>query len=88
LQTNSDYKLVYEVPCFLFIVPSIDEPLKNVVQEFSGRQLRGQHLQQEEVGVDHGLAEVALDVRHGLPFDLEAVTDPEACHDLVERRLK
>jgi hypothetical protein len=58
------------------------------VEELVGRQLRCQNLKQEEIGVDHGLAEVTLDVGHRLTFDLEAVADPKAAHNLVESSLK
>jgi hypothetical protein len=58
------------------------------VEELVGRQLRCQNLKQEEIGVDHGLAEVTLDVGHRLTFDLKAVADPKAAHNLVESSLK
>ncbi len=58
------------------------------MEELVGRQLRCQNLKQEEVGVDHGLAEVTLDVGHRLTFDLKAVADPKAAHNLVESSLK
>ena len=63
-------------------------PLQDAVEELVGWQLCGQNLEQEEVGVDHGLAEVALDVRHRLALDLETVPDPETRHDFVEDSLK
>lgn len=63
-------------------------PLQDAVEELVGWQLGGQNLEQEEVGVDHGLAEVALDVRHRLALDLETVPDPETRHDFVEDSLK
>ena len=46
------------------------------------------YLQQEQIRVHHGLAEVALDVGHGLALDLEPVADPQPAHDLVERGLQ
>ena len=58
------------------------------MKKFVGRKLRCQNLKQKQIGVDHGFAEVALDVRHCLAFDLKAVSDPKAAHDLVKRRLK
>ena len=70
------------MPSILFI------PLQDAVEELVGWQLGGQNLEQEEVGVDHGLAEVALDVRHRLALDLETVPDPETRHDFVEDSLK
>ena len=31
---------------------------------------------------------MALDVRHGLTFDLQSISDPHHTHDLIEGRLK
>lgn len=46
--------------------------------------MRSAHLEPENVHIDHGVAEVSLDVRHRLAFDLETVADPDAGQDLVE----
>ena len=50
--------------------------------------MRGADLEKEEVGVNHGPAEVALDVSHGLALDLEAVPHPQTTHDFVESSLE
>lgn len=42
----------------------------NGADELAGGELRCANLQQEEVGVNHRLAEVTLDVGHGLTLDL------------------
>ena len=64
------------------------EAVDDVVDELRGGQVRGAELQEEEVGVHHRLAEVALDVRHGLPLDLQTVAYPQPRHDLVEGNLE
>lgn len=57
------------------------QPLVHVELVYDGTheyvcgQLGGAHLQKVEVGVYHRVAEVALDVRHGLAFDLETVAN-------------
>ena len=45
-------------------------------------------LQQEEVSIDHGVAEVTLDVGHGLTSDLQAVAHPHSAEDLMEHDLR
>ena len=64
------------------------EAVDDVVDELGGGQVRGAQLQEEEVGVHHRLAEVALDVRHGLALDLQPVAHPQPRHDLVEGNLQ
>ena len=44
-------------------------------------------LQQEDVKVRHGIAEVALDVGHGLTLDLDAIPHPHPCVDLRHAHL-
>lgn len=50
--------------------------------------LRGADLQQIHVCVYHGVAEVALDVSHGLALDLQPVAHPQSVEYLVESSLK
>ena len=64
------------------------EPVQDGPQELVGVEPCGADLEQEEVGVDHGVGEVALDVCHGLTAYLEAVSHPHTLHYLVERNLK
>jgi hypothetical protein len=45
-------------------------------------------LEQVQVGVHHRIAKIALDVRHGLTFDLQSVSYPQLVQDFVERHLK
>ena len=64
------------------------EPLQDGFKEDTGLQAGGAQLEQEHVGVHHGVAEVALDVGHGLALDLEPVPSPHVTHDLVEPGLQ
>ena len=64
------------------------ESVQHGVEEALGGELGGAELEEEEVGVHHGLAEVALDVRHRLALDLKAISNPEPAHDLVEGGLE
>ena len=47
----------------------------------------GTHLQQEDVRVHHGLAEMTLNIGHSLAFDLDPVSHPDTAHDLIKGRL-
>jgi hypothetical protein len=44
-------------------------------------------LQEINVCIHHGVAEVALDVRHGLALDLQTIAHPFSSKDLVEGNL-
>ena len=41
-------------------------------------------LDEEEIRINHGVAEVALDVCHSLTLHLESIPRPESTQDLVE----
>ena len=45
------------------------------------------HLEQVDVRVDHGVAEVGLDIGHGLAFDLQTVPHPHVTVDLRQAHL-
>ena len=65
--------------------------LKAVQNGFDNRlwwQLRRTSLEEKYVGVNHGPAEVALNVGHCLTLDLQSVSHPQATHDLVESSLE
>lgn len=50
--------------------------------------MSGADLKPVDVHVDHWVAEVGLDIRHGLPFDLQPIPHPYSSQDLVEKALK
>lgn len=58
------------------------------VEEVIGGQMRRTYLQPVDVHIDHGVAEVGLDVCHRLALDLESVAHPYTRQDLVEQRLR
>ena len=58
------------------VVRDVELPFEDGGQDDVMRQLSGAHLKQVDIGVDHGIAEVALDVRHGLSFDLQSIAYP------------
>lgn len=67
--------------------PVSEAPLEDGLEEPVGVEVGGTQLEQEQVCIHHGVAEVALDVRHGLALDLQAVARPQPAHHLVERHL-
>lgn len=50
-------------------------------------QIANNNLEQVDVGVDHGVAEVGLDVGHRLSLDLQTVPDPHVVVDLWQTGL-
>ena len=64
------------------------ESLQHGFKEDTWLQSGGAQLEEEHVGVHHGVAEVTLDVGHGLALDLEPVPGPHVTHDLVEPGLQ
>lgn len=62
-------------------------PLKDRRNEPVRIKMGGTQLEQKEIGIHHGVAEVALDVRHGLALDLQSIARPEATQYFVERHL-
>lgn len=69
------------------IVHDRDLHIYTHVEELVGGQVSRAHLQPVDVHVDHGVAEVGLNVCHGLAFDLQAVSYPHTRQDLVEQAL-
>ena len=64
------------------------EAVEDGSHELGRVEPRGAQLQKEQVGVDHRVGKVALDVRHRLPADLQTVSYPHPLHYLVECNLK
>lgn len=58
------------------------------VEEVVGGQMRGAHLQEVDVHIHHGVAEVGLDIGHGLPLDLQPVAHPDSTQNLIEEALE
>ena len=68
--------------------PILDfKPVQDDLQEEFGVQVSGTHLQKKYVCIYHRLAEMTLDVSHGLAFDLNTIPNPNSAHDFVEGRL-
>ena len=67
---------------------SNDLPLENGGKDDVMIQLSGTHLKQVDIGIDHRVSEVTLDVRHGLPFDLQSIAHPQTRQNFIKGRLK
>lgn len=46
------------------------------------------HLHKVDISIQHGIAEVALDVGHCLPLDLKAIPHPQSTVDFTYTNLK
>lgn len=53
-------------------------PVQHSKDEVVSRKLPSTNLEQVQVGIHHGVTEVALDVRHRLPLDLQPISYPHA----------
>lgn len=57
-------------------------------EEHFRRDLSSADLQKIQVCIHHGVTEITLDVCHGLPLDLQAITHPHSTEDFVECNLQ
>lgn len=50
-------------------------------------ELSSTNLKEVQVSINHRVAEVALNVGHGLSFNLQAIPNPQPTDDFIECRL-
>ena len=77
-----------EIIIFRAVWNSYYSLLHDCGEEHFRRDLSSTDLQKIQVCIHHGVTEITLDVCHGLPLDLQAITHPHPTEDFVECNLQ
>lgn len=63
------------------------EPLKDVWDKERRREDGSTDLEEVEISIHHGVAEIALHIGHGLSFYLKSIPNPQSIQYLIECHL-